>query len=272
MLYPLVLWREGRAMDEAIRAAAELLDAANHVVALVGAGLSKESGIPTFRGEGGLWTRFGEPPMNQYQRFQADPVAWWQQRLAERRQPTEFTRAIEDARPNPGHFALATLENLGVLKHIITQNVDNLHQQAGSERVTEIHGNRTMLRCLGCGRREPMREVQEHELPLVCDSCGELVKSDTVMFGEPIPQKALAECNRQARMCDLMLVLGTSGTVYPAAGYPEQVLMQGGALIECNVDDTPFTRYAAVVLRGPTGELLPRAVEALQRLRAGEPI
>src|SRR4051812_28027964 len=110
-------------MDAAEHAATLLLDA-RHVVALVGAGLSRESGIPTFRGEGGLWTRFGEPPMNQYQQFLADPRAWWLQRLAERREPTEFTRAITEARPNAGHLALAELERMGIVCHIITQNVD----------------------------------------------------------------------------------------------------------------------------------------------------
>jgi NAD-dependent deacetylase len=254
-------------MDDRIERAADLLVNARHVVALVGAGLSRESGIPTFRGEGGLWTRFGEPPMNQYQRFVADPRAWWRQRLDDRQRPSEFTEAILAARPNPGHLALAELERLGILRHIITQNVDNLHQQAGSTAVTEIHGNRTMLRCIGCGQREPVREFAADEVPPTCPACGDMVKSDTVMFGEPIPPAALAECQRQARLCDVMLVVGTSGTVYPAADYPVQVLMHGGALIESNVDDTPFTREAAVVLRGPSGVMLPQVVEAVRRLR-----
>jgi NAD-dependent deacetylase len=256
-------------VDDSARRAAALLAEARHVVALVGAGLSKESGIPTFRGEGGLWTRFGEPPMNQYQRFAADPRAWWLQRIEDRRNPPEFARAIDDARPNPGHIALAELEQMGVLKHIITQNVDDLHQQAGSRAVTEIHGNRTMLRCIGCGRREPMREIDAEQAPPLCPGCGDVVKSDTVMFGEPIPIAALAECDRQTRLCDVMLVLGTSGTVYPAADFPVRVLRSGGALIEANVDETPFTPFASVVLRGPSGVLLPQVVEALRASMQG---
>ncbi len=255
------------AMDDSVRRAAALLAEARHVVALVGAGLSRESGIPTFRGEGGLWTRFGEPPMNQYQRFQADPRAWWLERLEQIRNPPEFARAIAGARPNPGHIALADLERMGVLKHIITQNVDDLHQQAGSQAITEIHGNRTMLRCVDCGRREPVREVSEDEAPPSCPACSGLVKADTVMFGEPIPTAALAECGRQAERCDVMLVIGTSATVYPAAGYAAQVLQQGGILIEANIDDTPFTPHATVVLRGPSGVLLPAVVEALRGVR-----
>jgi NAD-dependent deacetylase len=251
-------------VDDEIRRAAELLARADHAVALVGAGLSRESGIPTFRGEGGLWTRFGEPPMNQFQQFLEDPRGWWLRRLEERARPSEFTDAIARARPNPGHLALAELERMGVLKHVITQNVDNLHQEAGSVAVTEIHGNRTRMRCLECGRREPVREFAAEEVPPRCAACGGLVKSDTVMFGEPIPPEALAECYRQAGRCDVMLVVGTSGVVYPAADLPIQVLRRGGALIESNVDETPFTPHAAVVLRGPSGELLPRLVAALQ--------
>ncbi|MBI2761894.1 MAG: hypothetical protein HYX51_10780 [Chloroflexi bacterium] len=258
-------------MDESIQRAAAVLAGARYVVALVGAGLSRESGIPTFRGEGGLWTRFGEPPMNQYQRFMADPREWWLKRIEERRTPSEFSDAIERAQPNPGHLALAELERMAVLRHIITQNVDNLHQIAGSTAVTEIHGNRTMLRCIGCGGRQPWREPGDTELPPACPRCGNLVKSDTVMFGEPIPPAALTECSRQAASADVMLVIGTSGTVYPAADYPMQVLSRGGSLIEFNVDETPFTPYCAAVLRGPSGELLPQVVRALAAHRSQEP-
>jgi NAD-dependent deacetylase len=250
-------------MDDAVQRAASILAVSQYVIALVGAGLSRESGIPTFRGEGGLWTRFGEPPMNQYQRFMADPRDWWLKRIEERRTPSEFSDAIERAQPNPGHIALAELERMGVLRHIITQNVDNLHQAAGSTAITEIHGNRTLLRCIGCSRREAGRDLADDEIPPVCPRCGNLVKSDTVMFGEPIPPAALAECSRQAATADVMLVIGTSGTVYPAADYPMQVLSRGGSLIEFNVDETPFTPHCAAVLRGPSGELLPRVVRAL---------
>lgn len=251
-------------MREQIEWAAELIAGSAHAVALVGAGLSRESGIPTFRGEGGLWTRFGEPPMNQYQRFALDPRGWWLARLHDRRTPSEFTEAIEAARPNPGHHALADLERLGLLKHVITQNVDNLHQVAGASAITEIHGNRTMLRCIDCGRREPMRDFSDDQVPPICPACAGIQKSDTVMFGEPIPAAALAECERQAASSDLMLVIGTSGTVYPAADYPMRVLRRGGRLIEFNVDDTPFTPRCQVVLRGPSGETLPAVVEAVK--------
>ena len=254
--------------DAATAEAARLIAGARYCTALVGAGISKESGIPTFRGEGGLWTRFGEPPMNGYQIFLEDPRRWWLERLEQQRNPPEFARAIADARPNPGHYALAELERRGYLKHLITQNVDNLHIEAGSTRITEIHGNRTKLRCIACGRRGPVRDFSEDEVPPSCDACGGIVKSDTVMFGEPIPTAFLEACFDHVGRSDLMLVIGTSATVYPAADFPLQVLRRGGAIIEVNVDETPFTPYAAVALRGPSGVLLPQLVAALDEASA----
>jgi NAD-dependent deacetylase len=250
------------AIDEAARRIA----GARYCTALVGAGMSKESGIPTFRGEGGLWTRLGEPPMNGYQLFLEDPRGWWLERLAQQRTPPEFARAIDEAKPNPGHVALAEMERLGYLKHLITQNVDSLHLDAGSASITEIHGNRRKLRCIACGRRGPTRAFDEDEVPPGCDACGGIVKSDTVMFGEPIPPTFLERCFEETARSDLMLVIGTSATVYPAADFPMQVLRAGGAIIEVNVEETPFTPYAAVSLRGPSGEILPRVVD---RLRIG---
>jgi NAD-dependent deacetylase len=249
-----------------IEQAARLIAAARYCTALVGAGISKESGIPTFRGEGGLWTRQGEPPMDGYQRFLRDPLTWWSERLEQQRNPPDFARAIDAARPNPGHHALVELERRGLLKHLITQNVDNLHVEAGSTALTEIHGNRRWLRCIVCSRREPSREVRDDEIPLRCATCGGVVKSDTVMFGEPIPPAFLEACYDHTGRSDLMLVIGTSATVYPAADFPLQVLRRGGAIVEVNVDATPFTPHAAVSLRGPSGELLPRVVAALDRL------
>lgn len=256
--------------DEQIAVAARLLAGATHAIALVGAGMSRESGIPTFRGEGGLWTRFGEPPMNQYERFLRDPRAWWLDRLEERRNPPEFAAAIAAARPNPGHVALAELERMGMLRHTITQNVDNLQREVGQESLTEIHGNRTMLRCIECDRRSPWPEsVTEENVPLLCAVCHGVLKSDTVMFGEPIPPAAMRTCEQQAALADVVMTIGTSATVYPAAEYPLRVLRRGGSLIDCNPEETPYTPYAAAVLRGPSGELLPQLVAAVRALRVG---
>ena len=228
-----------------------------------------ESGIPTFRGPGGLWTRFGEPSINGYRQFLEDPAAWWEHQLDQQADParTEFRAAIDKATPNPGHYALAELEELGVLKLTITQNVDNLHQKAGSRLVAEIHGNRTKLRCIACESRWPRDEWVVEELPPRCPGCGGLVKADTVMFGEPIPRGVLDLCFQGTEECDCMIAAGTSVTVYPAAAFPRSVMEQGGRLIEANPSETPLTKRCDVVLRGPTGETLPRVIQRVKELK-----
>ncbi len=253
-------------VEEAIDQAASIVLRSRHVVALVGAGLSVESGIPPFRGPGGLWTKYGEPDMLGYQRFLQDPLAWWQERLSPTAGYRELAEALAQARPNPGHYALKEMEDLGLLHHIITQNIDNLHYAAGSRNVTEIHGNRTKLRCIECNARWPSDQFPLEELPPRCPHCGGLVKSDTVMFGEPIPRDVLEECVRQTALCDCMLLIGTSGVVYPAAGFPADVKMQGGKLIEFNPEETALTELCDVVVRAPAGVALPRLVERLREL------
>lgn len=259
-------------LEADIAEAARLLYRARYAIALTGAGLSKESGIPTFRGEGGLWTRNGEPPMNAYERFLMDPAAWWRERLDETGQKNnELAVAIAQARPNPGHLALVELERAGYLRCTITQNIDNLHVVAGNERLLEIHGNRTLLRCIECDARYRPEMVPTEELPPHCDRCGGIVKSDTVMFGEPIPRRVLRACFLEAERADLMLVIGTTALVSPAADLPAVVYRRGGVLIEVNVEPTVLTPYCAVSLRGPAGTLLPQLVEAVAEQAGREP-
>jgi NAD-dependent deacetylase len=255
-------------LDPTIEQAARVLASAQYVVALVGAGISVESGIPPFRGAGGLWTTHGEPPMDGYRRFLDDPTAAWREMLARRGGDDEFARAIREAAPNPAHFALAELESMGMLKHTITQNIDNLHFDAGSLAVTEIHGNRTKVRCVACGGRWRFDEIDLAEIPPVCILCGGVLKGDTVMFGEPIPDAALAECYRQAEAADCMLIAGTSAVVVPAAWLPGIVTEHGGSLVEFNTESTPYTSTAAASVRAPAGEALPKLVEALRALRS----
>ena len=257
------------ALADAIDSAARVILDSSYVVTLIGAGLSTESGIPTFRGPGGLWTKLGEPSMRGYQQFLEDPAGWWRGQVDEQADParTEFREAIDRAEPNPGHYALAELEEMGLLKLTITQNVDNLHFRAGSKRVAEIHGNRTKLRCIGCESRWPRSDFQVEEFPPTCPQCGGLAKSDTVMFGEPIPRGVLDVCFAETAQCDCMIVAGTSATVYPAASFPETVKQQGGRLIEANPNQTPLTGLCDVVLRGPTGETLPRVVERVREMQ-----
>jgi NAD-dependent deacetylase len=252
----------------ALRQAAVLLLEAHYVVGLTGAGISVESGIPPFRGPGGLWTKYGEPPMNGYERFLQDPKKAWEERLAPSGPSKIIQETIRQARPNPGHAALVALEELGVLRYLITQNVDNLHRRAGSHNLAEIHGNSTLIRCLRCTSRYPFAAVSLDRLPPLCPQCGGMLKIDTVAFGEPIPRDVLDVCFRETRLCDCMLVAGTSATVYPAAWFPMQVRERGGHLIEVNLYESELTPLCTVSLRGKSGEILPQLVQAVQELRA----
>ena len=250
-------------IERAIADAAGHLRRARYVIALTGAWLSVESGIPPFRGPGGIWTRYGEPPMDGFQRFLADPKAAWEERLTPTGPMAELWETLQRARPNAGHMALAELERRGVIRCLITQNVDDLHRSAGSERLAEIHGNYRLVRCLGCGVRVPADTVDLRTLPPRCASCGGFLKNDTVAFGEPIPPDVLERCYEESDRADCILVVGTSATVYPAAHFPVVVHGRGGCIIEVNPYETELTPLATVVLRAPAGEVLPRVVEAL---------
>ena len=253
-------------LKEQLEQAAQIIADSSYLIALVGAGMSKESGIPTFRGGDGLWDKHGEPPMDGYQRFLADPAAWWAERLSQQQQGGELAQAIEEAKPNPGHIALAEMERAGYLKHIITQNIDNLHQEAGSIAITEIHGNRTKMRCIECSNRWPREEFKTDQVPPKCPDCRGLVKGDTVMFGEPIPPDALESCNREAQRADAVLLLGTSAVVYPAAEFPAIAYRRGAKLIEVNPQETPLSDICSAVLRAPSGEALPKLLELVKAL------
>jgi NAD-dependent deacetylase len=250
-------------MERVIQNAVDLILSSEYVVALTGAGISVESGIRPFRGPGGLWTERGEPPMDGYTRFQEDPVGYWERRLdPERRRG--FGRSLHEARPNPGHIALSELEEMGVLKSLITQNIDNLHLAAGSINVHEIHGNSHKLRCVQCNSRYSVEGFEISELPPRCPSCGGVVKSDTVMFGEPIPVPTLNICLEEAERSDCMLVIGTSAMVTPAAALPISVRRRGGALIEFNPRESELSRVCNVTVRAPSGESLPMLVSQIK--------
>jgi NAD-dependent deacetylase len=249
--------------------AAELLVASKYVVALTGAGISVESGIRPFRGPGGLWTEYGEPPMDGYQRFLADPKADWERRLKREGYAQALYEALERAQPNPAHRALAHLEEMGIVKCVITQNVDNLHRAAGSRNVAEIHGNFFLVRCLQCGSRFPRNEISLEVLPPPCPRCQGILKTDGVMFGEPIPTDVLRKCEKETSRCDCMLVVGTSAFVHPAAGFPQMVRRAGGSLIEVNLDETELTPLCQVSLQGKAGEVLPELVKVV-RARTGK--
>ncbi len=256
--------------EEFERAARVLLDSP-YVIALTGAGLSVESGIPPFRGPGGLWTKHGEPPMDGYRRFMDDPAGEWRKRLNPEGPMKALAETLAKATPNAGHRALVELEELGVLQALITQNIDNLHRAAGHKRVLEIHGNATLLRCLSCVGRLPRDAVSidPENLPPLCPSCGGILKGDTVQFGEPIPPDVLPDCFEEGRRANCCIVAGTSATVYPAAQIPLDVLNRGGALIEVNLYESEITRVCEVSLRGPGAATLTRLVETARRLARG---
>jgi NAD-dependent deacetylase len=256
----------GEALDAEIGRAAAAIAEARRVVALTGAGLSVESGIPPFRGPGGLWTKYGEPPMDGYRRFLADPAAAWRERLSPREPWAVGLRdTLARARPNAGHHALVVLERAGLLHAVITQNIDDLHGQAGTATLLEIHGNQRLLRCTECHTRfEPEAlAVDPENLPPSCPHCAGIVKGDTVQFGEPIPPDVLRRCYEEVDRADCMLVVGTSATVYPAAEFPQEVLRRGGAVVEVNPEESELTPLATISVRGPAGAVLARLLHHL---------
>ena len=244
-----------------IEIASDLIRTSKHLAVFAGAGMAVESGIPPFRGPGGLWTQHGQPASLSYKQFLLDPAAWWEQRLRDEVEPGnttyELKAAVDAAGPNRGHYCLVELENLGFLKSVITQNVDNLQNVAGSTRVLEIHGNRTKLRCVECGSRRPKDRFPLTELPPRCPECGGVIKIDSVMFGEPIPADMMRSCLEQAQKCDRMLMIGTSGTVQPAASLPSTAKGRGAVLIEINPHETSLTAAADLVLTGTSATILP---------------
>lgn len=253
------------ASDAEIREAAKMVFQAAYVMALTGAGMSVESGIPPFRGPGGLWTKYGEPPMNGFQRFMADPKKAWEERLKPRND--ELFAPLQVAKPNPGHHALVELEALGVLRFVLTQNIDDLHHQAGQKSLGEIHGNWKLIRCLECNTRFKNEQIKLEVLPPQCPRCRGLLKSDTVSFGEPIPRDVLAQCADHSARADLVIVAGTSATVYPAAGFALEVKERGGRLIEVNLYESEITPLCDASLRGGSAVVLPRLVREISALR-----
>jgi NAD-dependent deacetylase len=234
--------------------AAELVAAARRGVAFTGAGVSAESGIRTFRGQDGLWRRYDPYQVASIGGFRQDPAVYW-------RVAREGWRMYRQAQPNPGHLALAGMEADGHLAGVVTQNTDGLHRDAGTRNLVELHGNGRTVRCLDCGATEPRPDVQarlDHELPPRCRTCGGMhVKPDVVFFGEALPSAAMVEAFRMARECDLMLVVGSSLQVYPAADVPEVAVERGVPLVIVNDEPTPLDVAATVVIHARSGEALP---------------
>ncbi len=252
-------------LKDSIELAADALLEHDYVVGLTGAGMSVESGIRPFRGPGGIWTERGEPPLDDYRRFVLNPAAYWRELLSPQGIRHELQSSLESAEPHQGYHAMVELESLGVVKYIITQNIDGLHRKAGSKNVAELHGNHSLCRCVDCGARSDRVDVDTTVLPPRCGVCGGVMKDDVVVFGEPIPRDVGEICIEQTERADCMLIVGTSAYVYPAAGFPLRVAERGGTLVEIGPHPTGISDLCDIVVRGTAAAALPalsRAVAA----------
>ena len=245
-----------------IAEAAGVLKKAQRVAVLTGAGVSKESGVPTYRDAlTGLWSNYSFEDLASPEGFRRDPAMVWDWYAARRVQ-------LADVQPNPGHFALARLASYFDQFTLITQNVDDLHERSGSRDVIHLHGSLMGTRCFFNCKGDPTyvtpdQFVIRHVSPPVCPHCGRWLRPDVVWFGEMLPQEKYARAQQAALNCEVMLVVGTSGLVYPAAGLPMIAEIAGATVIEVNPEQTDISRVAHISLRGPSGEILPQLVEAL---------
>jgi NAD-dependent deacetylase len=255
---------EEQNLDTLADRVADLIVNATTIVVFTGAGISTESGIPDFRSPGGIWDRF-DPDDFTYQKFITNPES--------RRKQWQMLREgglTTKAKPNPAHYAITELHELGKLDCVITQNVDSLHQKAGvpDDKVFELHGNMQWAICLSCGQRYPFTQIKTkldrgEETP-DCEACHGILKPDAVLFGESLPEKVLAEATTRSSSCDLFIVVGSTLIVYPAAYMPVYAVDSGAKLVIINLSSTPMDKQAAVLIRAKAGETMSKV---LQRVR-----
>lgn len=253
-------------MDEIAARAVSLIRGASAIVAMTGAGISTESGIPDYRGPGGVWETQVPPTIGDFLVNPETRRKFWRRRL------TDYP-ALAAREPNAGHRALVELERRGTLLAIVTQNIDGLHQKAGSagSRVIELHGNAHWLRCVDCGTTFPAAEIQRRleagEAEPSCPVCGGILRSGTVLFGDPMPKAALEQAIAAANACDVLLIVGSSLVVNPAARLPVIARRHSASLIVINRTSTPVDTIADVLIRGEAG---PTLSEIVARLDAGQ--
>ncbi len=240
----------------------ERLAGAQSVAVLTGAGISAESGVPTFRDAGGLWEQFRPEELANVQAFLRNPdlVQRW---YAYRR------KLVREVEPNAGHYALVALERLIPDFTLITQNVDNLHRRAGSQRIVELHGNLLRSYCISCRRSatEIDLEAAAEGQPARCPACGGLIRPDVVWFGEFLPEEALTEAYAACERAEVFLSIGTSALVYPAAGLPLEAKRHGAYVAEINLHPSAIAREVDALILGKAGEILPVLVETLRQVR-----
>jgi len=243
-------------MEDRIRSLKEAISQGG-IVAFTGAGISEESGIPTYRGTGGFWMKYDPDKYASIDYFKVDPSYYWSF-FRDVRGPL-----VHDARPNPAHLALAELENAGKLTAVITQTIDGLHQAAGSQKVIELHGSSRRFYCLECHKPHSLEEAEqalELQLPPRCSECEGILRPDVVFFGEMLPQGALNEAFELARQASLLLVVGSSLVVYPAAQVPAVAHAAGARLAIVNADPTPMDGMTEWVFYEKAGKFLPRLI------------
>lgn len=244
--------------DKIVRAA-ELISSAKKVVVLTGAGISKESGIPTFRdAQTGLWANYDPQTLATPQGFMANPSLVWQWYEWRR-------KMLATVKPNPGHFAIAKLESMVPQLALLTQNVDGLHRTAGSKEIIELHGSITKHKCFDHGHPFELTVDDLNEPPRCY--CGSLVRPAVVWFGEVLDEADLRLSFMHSESADLFLVVGTSALVQPAASFPFAARRRGAKIVECNVEETPVSEIADVNLTGPAGEMLPQVIDALNKCK-----
>lgn len=243
-------------MSEMLRLAqkaAELIKETERITAFTGAGISTESGLADFRSPGGLWDRYRIVTYPEFLASHEARIEYWSMRC-------ELIPTLLKARPNPAHEALAELERIGKLTGVITQNIDGLHQEAGSNRVIELHGTNRSAACLNCGRQWPIEDIQLRleggDFDPHCPTCDGLIKPETVSFGQSMPADALDDAHNLAEDCDLMLMIGSSLEVHPAASIPPYANQNGAQLIFINRTETPYDELAEIICRESAGEFM----------------
>lgn len=248
-------------LEQSILEAALMIRKASYVIAFTGAGISVESGIPDFRSKGGLWERYDPNEYAEYYAFLRTPEKFWTMH-------SELSDMVINAQPNPAHLALATLEKMGKLKAVITQNVDFLHQRAGNTKVLELHGSGETASCVNCGKT--VDGVAVHEIvksgtiPPRCTHCEGLIKPNVILFSEPLPNDVFVEARRQVLVADLLIIVGSSLSVYPAAALPLLAGQTRTKIIIVNDEPTPMDQIADIVLNGKAGEILPKIIEKVK--------
>ncbi len=249
-------------MDALIEKAANILVDATEATALTGAGISVESGIPPFRGKGGLWEKFDPMEYAHIDAFMKDPAKVWDVLIK------GMKDVMDTAEPNDAHLGLANLEKMGILKSVITQNVDGLHQRAGNTDVIEFHGNFAWQKCMNCESRIETRQIDMSEVPPRC-RCGGIYRPECIFFGEAIPTICMTRSQQIASTCDVMLVIGTSAVVTPSAYMPGIARQSGARVIEINPEATQLTDSGVsdFIIKGKAGEVMRELMAAVEQSR-----